>query len=689
MSGLDLYEIGVSFIIEREIVADVENLEKGFSTLQDAIDKVNESLGSTTASIERLVGAAGGIASAFDAAARAADSMAAAADRIGGGVAGGGVGGGGGGEYNPGGFTMPGYRDPNLLAISGPDSVYPPSDGGGGSSHASGHTISPMDYILAGGAAYEGGKYLITKPYESAAGILHQEFMMRGMSDKASPQDIQGAAEAARKLQQEYPGVSWQAALGVIGDAYMQTRGSGGMPEAIKAAQFLVQDAYDLHQAGQDASADSLIDLLKSGDIRGMLNQRNPDGSVNYGPMRAFVDEATRISISEHGRVTPSDVLAIVTNAGAEGTMMDQDALDIAMLMAANGMGAGRVGTGLQALSAQFLGGKMSQASARVLHELGLLPDWMFGPHDGKILKKYQTGIGQVLLPPGALEGQEEFEQNPFKWIDDDLWPAIEKKYPHNKTAQLSELYASISRLPGSTLIAEYIATDPIIQRQLHNLGNVGSTADLANLAKNDPTNIASGLTNAFDAFMAALGGGAMPTVIAQIKGLTGALNGLTDWATGHPNADTDIFRAAEGAAVVGGGAILFGAFKWLSKLVGGGAGGAGDASFFDGAGGAAADGAVDLGLGAAFASSPPAWLVVMTGAVVTELMQRGVFDNYANAPGGPKASRQNLAPTGKPGDPVHVKVVNAAPYQTNMPTGTTTPKAAQSMPMPGKVNQY
>lgn len=691
MSMVDLYEIGIQFLIQRDIFSDVEALEKGMGTLQEAIDKVNASLTSTADLLGAARSAAGGMASSFEAAASAAERLAAAADSMGG--TGGGGGGGrtppvipapGGPEYNPGGFTMPGYRDPTLLALPGPDGSYPPAPGAPSTPPQG---VNPWDLIIAGGAAYEAGKGLITSAYDNAASVQHQAFLIENQGASAS--SAGDAVNAAQALQQQYPGLSQANAMTIIRDSYMQTR---NMPEAIAMAGQLAQSAYVLQGLGDSDAAGQLYGAMRAGELRGLLNQKNPDGSVNLSGFENFIDAFSQVAISTGGRVTPQDALSIMQNAGPEGIMMDQHAM-LEALMLSTDLGASKTGVGINALATEFLGGKMSQGAAQRLHDAGLLPDYMFDKN-GKILDKYKNGIGNVLLPDGAVKNEGEFQQDPFEWIQNTFLPSVNKLDPNDQTGLLQSIYGDMSRIPGARLAAETIFQQGYLARQLGFLDGVPSVGTAANNLKNDPQNVAGGFTSAFDAFMAQIGSDAMPVATAQLKDLTGALNGMTGFFHDHPYAGQVAFRGTEAAGAAGAGLLLAGVYKWITKSLGlGGKGGAGDASFAD-ADAVAGEGAVPLGeVGGAGAAGGFGAAVWPAGLIAAVAMAAKAANDAEFGPGW----ENNYRVTGKGvtftgGAPIPVTIVQppgapSLPVQVTNPhdiaTGTTSALARHQGLMP------
>lgn len=640
-------------------------------------------------------GTAADMASSWETAAAAAERMSHVADRMGGGIAPGGaapadtglspaIAPPGDGGYNPGGFTMPGYRDPNLLALSGPNGPYPPPPG-----QASGHpaNMSPWDYIIAGGVVSGAAKGSLSDIFNQAADVQHPEYLMMNMG--ASQSDAQFALSAAQQLQQKYPGMSWENAMTIIKDAYGVAGGPGGkrsMPEAIAMSDQLAQAAYVLQSTGHDDAAENMFSMARAGELRGLLNNKNPDGSTNLAPFTAYIDAYTRVAEATGGRVSPQDALTILKNAGPEGLMMDPDAMEDALILSQS-MGAPAVGTGLNALAVQFLGGKMSQGAAQNLHRAGLLPDYMFDK-DGRILKKYKNGVGNVMLPNGALTDESEFQHNPFEWVQDVFDPAVSKLDPGSQTSLLNSIYADASRTTAGRLMAETLFQKGFLQNQIGYVAGTPEPGQAATNLQNDPRNIAAGTLNAFDAFLAQIGSDAMPTATSQLRALTGALNGLTDWAKDHPQVGTDIFRGGEAVTVAGVGAGLFGVYKLVTKWLGGGAKGGADAAFSDSSAVAGEDALELTGVaGSSIATKflGPAGLAAAFAEQVAEML--GVPLPFTKAAAGKNPiTGGKVGPAGTKTDPLHV-VVAAGGITNNMPTGQTGHNPTQSMPMPGHVN--
>ncbi len=536
-------------------------------------------------------------------------------------------------------------RDASMLGM------YPGGQNGRG--HTAGMSTHDYASLMFGGAiAADACKSYVQSTFDAAAEIAHTRALMIGRG--ASSAFADQAVAAARKIQQSSPGVSFDGALQMEMDAYGIT---GNLGTAMKIAQPLATAGFDLHEYGKDDVAAGLYDSVRSGELRGLLNSKNADGSINLKPLISYIDTIVTAGISSLGRVSPSSAMGIMRNASAEGIIMNQQALETSLILSQS-LGGDKVGTGLNALAMQFLGGKMSQANARVLHEEGLLPDYMFGPHDGKILKKYQTGIGQVMIPAGALAGQDEFAVNPYGWIDDKLLPGIIKKYGSSDADIMQGIYQSTSRIPGGRLIAEEIYQHALIERQLGFYGQIGTPDAVAGkLRANDPTVQATAFGNALTGLEVALGSAAMPQAVSMLEKLTHGLNDFANWQGKHPIASTAITDTALGIGGLGALGVIAGAIGLLTKplvKVGGYAGRA----FRTGAAGegigADAVSGLEIGGAAGAETGPGVLLTALAGAVATILYNTG-----GAQPGAVRGRQTPHGPAGTPSEPITVQIAN------------------------------
>lgn len=708
MAMIDLYEIGVEFMMQGDLEGQVSAASEQFAMLEEAIGKVNEALAETAMGADALRGDAMGLAEAWGEAASAAERMAAAvrASSVGAGEA-----------TRPG--EVPPYEPPIEPRESGPvptptfdpvadgdgggrgggepPTIMPPADdegGGNGKGKGGKGHANPWEQIIVGTAVAHGAKSALTAVYDQAADIQHQETLMKIMGG-ASDADLKQAQQEALSLQQKYPGLSQADAMVILRDAFMNTR---NMKESITVSDELARSAYVLQEEGKSDAAEEMFSALRAGEMRGLLSKRNPDGSIDMSGFLDFVNDFTRASESTGGRLTPQMALNIMKNAGPEGILMSQDAVTDAMILSTD-MGAPQVGTGINALATEFLGGKMSQGAAQNLHKIGLLPDSMFGKN-GKILDEYKNGIGQVLIPNGDLKGEDQFKDNPFAWVENTFLPAVEKASGPEQSALLNALYADMSRIPGARLAAETIFQNGYLEKELANLQQTASVGGAAADATKDPKNVAGGVVTAFDSFLAAVGSGAMPVATTQLTALTKALDGLTDWAEHHPNADKVLFGGGEALAVGMTTAAAVGAARVGSSFI---------RSFLPGgaraAAGAVAEGAADAtaagGSLLAGAASSPAGIVALMTAVAVAAAKK-LSDEYAKAGLDPTMMTGEYIP-GKPmqvqivpsSNPMPVHVTNAgdvasgavsslANHQGKMPVGPNGVNNSLSAPHPG-----
>ncbi len=703
---IDAYEIGARITLSEDIIGITAQWAEQVSSVQSYLDNISSAMRGITSSTRSAATAAGNLANAYGRAADAAERIQRAA---GGGIAPapfspppGGAGGGGGGYLPPDntprlpgpdnsrmpgtGLSVPpnwtpGQRDP--IPFPTPSEPFSKSRG------ISGHDI--YGAMFAGGIAAGGISAFATSLGSNVEAIQKPRALLIGQGVPASVADQM--VNAAQKIQQTQPGVSFPGALQMIYDTYTVTKNA---QEAMEVAPQLAQSMFALHEIGDDAGGGDLYDLVKAAEIKGTLTTKNKDGSLNIKPLMDFVDAATKVSIATGGKFQPSDAFRIAQNAGPIFKSLDENALTEAFLLS-NELGPSRVGTGLQGFGRQLVGGKMSKQQAQMFASAGLLD-----------IKDFHPGaMGYGYVNSGGWKDQDEIASNPFQWINDKLVPAILKAKPGDREAIIRGVSQMFSTVPGQRLAITDILSQMSLDRQTDAVNNLPSVATTnAGYRKDDPGVALAGFENAFSGLMTELGSPLIGPAVSSLKAMT---DGIDAWANSMK--DHPAQALATDAGIVGGA----GAGSWaLWKLVAGrwaaagkdaddfwekaindlpkGSGGAakaaGDASFLGGeegaaaAAGAAASGAAGTGLLSA--------MIPVAVAAVLQYMMTHPDPDPVNQVALKKYGRygQTVGPTGKPGDPLHVVVTgqgSAAPGP-QMPTAQTGHNPIKAPPMPGQV---
>ncbi len=713
MAGIDAYSIGVKLILDNGIIS--------------SLGSVDDKLG-VVGLTNSAAGAARNMAAAWGQAASAAERMARAASSVGG-VSGGGGGGsggwypspasdpsprlpgpasypllpgpGGGGGYVPPGGGGSGADEP--FNPPGRPTLYPngqPSGGGGSFSaaHAAG-------YVLLGAAVVDAAKGAATALTAPSFGIQDQLANIANMTPKgANPNTAMSQALAtAIKIQQnpDNPGISIGQALAMVANVYSVDR---NMSAVAAIAPRIATDSYILShaQGGADVNGE-MYSIIRAAEDLGDFNSFNKNGTINPAKAMSLIDLYTRLIANSNGNLTGAQALTLIGAAGPAATQLNNTALARAII-ASQALGASQVGTGINALNQELIGGKMSQGTARALHDAGVLPTMapdpngsgrmipMFGPDD-KITKPFRFGIGMAMIPPGVLKDENLAMVDPVGWSAKDLFGKYLNPNGTVKTgdkAKVLELIADLnrdfSRIPGMKLAGNDVFAGAVQARQMENAFDMMGLPTLAATDASTASSQAAGAGAAYNAAIAALGTPLIPELTKGLANLSAALNAVSDASRAHPNITRDIenlgINAAALAAGWAGWKVLAGTVKWLGRF---------------GAGG----GATDLGIegvatGAAAASGPPGWLIGAISAAVVAGVEALEADR--NAGGNPREVRGRFGmvtitgqPAGTNADPIIVSVKNGIPLVSpspTMPTGPTPVNNSKIPPRPGQVNR-
>lgn len=689
---IDAYKIGARIILNDDVLATTAKWADQLTNAQVAIDRLNISMRETVSLTRSAASSASTMASAFGRAADAAERIQRASSGgfvISGGGSGGGGGGGGGGGSGP--YLPGGGGDGDRPRLPGPGGGMAttqnwtpgqnppvPFPAGGGQDDR-GHGVSGHDIygaMFAGGLAFTGISAFATGLATNVEAIQKPRALLIGQGVPASMADQMIAA--ARQIQKNQPGVSFAGALGMIYDTYTVTKNG---PESIAAAPGLATDMFNLHEIGDDQGGGDLYDLVKAAEIKGTLTTKNKDGSVNIQPLLNAVDLATKVSIATGGKLQPADAFRIAQNAGPIFKSLDDDAYVEALLLS-NELGPSRVGTGLQGFGRQLVGGKMSKQQAEMFSKLGLLD-----------MKKFHPGaMGYGYVESGGFKDQDEIAANPFEYINDDIVPSLLKANPKDRNSIIRGISQMFSTVPGQRLAISDILSQAVLDRQesaVYSLPGTQQTA--AGYRKNDPGVALTGFTQSFDALLTELGSPLIKTAVGALNEMRQGINSWADAMHDHP-ARALATDGGIAASIVAGGILLFkgvsGAFskdakaaesfwdKAMKDLPGGGeaAGGGADAAFSE-----VAVNAVKVGVAQKIVG--PVGLAALFVEQVRQML--GVPLPFTAGAGGHNPITG--APTGKPNDPFHVKVVGTS-TGTTMPTGQTGHNPAQSPPVPGQV---
>jgi hypothetical protein len=690
---IDAWSIGVAITLDDALTGQIEGVAEKFGEVQAAVDNINKTLRLMPEGMSVFVSASRTMASSWRDAAKAAQDMASASGAVRTGAPPNLVPMPEAGErspyytsslgtntpyspgYYPGDDTQP-APDPIIEPVQPPrDPKQPPRQPGGDNSSM--HIMSSLFIAQAVGSMAKQAAQAVTGP---SFDLQQQEETLASMG--ASPEQIAQAIAQAGVIQRNprNPGITLGQALSMITDLYSVDRSD--FAGVLSMSTAYAQDAFVLSQQKNGGDAmDVMYNILRSGEDSGKLGLLNKDGTLDLTKIERFNDLITRMVVNSGGNLSPAGVLTMFGAAGPGITQMSDEAIEKALLMS-QALGPSQTGTGINAMYQEFIGGKMSQGTARALHDAGVLPDYMFGK-DGKILKKYRYGIGMAMIPEGALTGEAEALSDPFGWSTKYLFGKYMNadgtvKTGDEKTVEtlIANLNRDYSRIPGMKDAGYAIFQGAVMDRQLKNIGKVQTVPDIASNYASTANAQLGDFGAAVNNLLVQLVSPLIPGATAGLKTLTGGLD-LFAKALDVPGVGVTAASAAEVGFAYGGWVAMRGGIKFMAKLGRMVTGAAADE-------GAAAAGVELVGGG----TGGPIGFIIATAAVaaVNEILdsrQNGPVASGRIVPGGGR-----YGPAGTSSDPIHV-VTSQQSGGAGMPAGPTTPTASSARPNPGQALKY
>lgn len=200
-------------------------------------------------------------------------------------------------------------------------------------------------------------------------------------------------------------------------------------------------------------------------------------GKMDPGRAAAGANLIDAIISGTNGRVT-TDMLLAFAKQGRTGARLLSDQGFVDMVPVIESMGGYRAGTGLTAFDRAIVGGVMTTRGTSWLERLGLINPK--NVHKGK--------AGYVQLDPGAIAGSAWADQDPQKWADTILMPALKKakmspldamRALGAKGNDLQSMMTNIlqSGLANTTngLLAELIGNSTINSKEVTNIKQAGT----------------------------------------------------------------------------------------------------------------------------------------------------------------------------------------------------------------------
>ncbi len=86
--------------------------------------------------------------------------------------------------------------------------------------------------------------------------------------------------------------------------------------------------------------------LMRTGDLAGLLNDRDANGQPDLTRFKKFIDTFTDVELATGDAVSPSQMVRLFQNLGPAALSMDEQGLGTTMLMALS-LGQLKTGTGI------------------------------------------------------------------------------------------------------------------------------------------------------------------------------------------------------------------------------------------------------------------------------------------------------------------------------------------------------
>jgi hypothetical protein len=551
--------------------------------------------------------------------------------------------GGGGGGDGPPNFTMPNGAPDQPFNAAGPVSLGPNKPGG--------VDLFSAYYGIKLGADIASATF--KAPFDAAATVDQKIGIMKNAGISAS--DANAAYQAAVNMegQKQYSTLSVNDLLTILAGNLAQTH---NLSETESMMPTLANAATVLSGMGVGDAASQIVALTRAGDLSGMFNQKNADGSVNTAPFQNFVK--TFMSVEQAAgplgdSISPEQILLLYQNMGVAGQTLSPEGQANAMIMALT-LGQLKAGTGFGQVFKEMVGGKMPEGVEDQLSKAGL------------ITTKGAVRHGQyVTLAPDALKDESLLLSDPVQWFATVFAPQLEKMNPGDRAALIGDIYKTTSTQQGARVALDAVFNAPTIKRLLDYSLSVPDLQTAATNLINTPAGTAAGAKNASNALLVTLSNDTMSVLLPALGIYRVAVNKITQQAQQNPEATG--FAVLDTSVLVG--------LKVLKEI------GAYAAKWMPGARvvGAAAGTGLEIATGPVGETILVAQIVTAVAKQLANALTNAGLDGSDVAGGG-------VPPGHSPQKPLYIKSVDkpAAPGPT-MPSGPTTPPASTSLPNPGK----
>ncbi|EBX2871925.1 hypothetical protein DRL66_01285 [Salmonella enterica subsp. enterica serovar Muenchen] len=304
-------------------------------------------------------------------------------------------------------------------------------------------------------------------------------------------------------------------------------------PELLK-----MQYATKFMAAGQgEALRDQSQSVLKIAELRNEIN--TPE------QFRNSVNLTTQAFAASGGMVKPEDYLEAIKTGGESTKNLDDKFFYFGLSHIIQQLGGDRTGTSLASLNAGWVGKQIKERSKDALQDLGLLSNATFS----------KTGH----VKDFTLKNQALYQSNPFAYLQQEILPAIHKKYPHANELQIRNILSSlVSNRKGQDLLLLMYREQANIEKQIKAGGEAYNVNQLVGEGEKTPYGKEIALEAKKHTLYKNIGDKIMPMYVWGLEKLDNALTWLGKFIDNHPQLAKLFLLTATGIslAAVAGGAL-------------------------------------------------------------------------------------------------------------------------------------
>ncbi|CDH26720.1 phage tail tape measure protein [Xenorhabdus bovienii] len=305
----------------------------------------------------------------------------------------------------------------------------------------------------AGMVASGGALLMGVKPIINEAAIYHKEmaeFRALGVGDK-----ILGQAEKfANGL--KVVGNSTADNLKVLKEAHSVLRhydeAEMVTPTLLKlqyATRFLSMHGISEEKAQE--MRDQSPEVLKIAEMRNMINTTED--------FKKSVNLSAQAMAASGGLVLPSDYMAMLKTGNVAAKQMSDEAFYFSMSHIIQQIGGDRTGTSLASAYQNLIMGRSTLGAAEELMSLGLLK---------KNTVRYGKDGHMTKMVAGSLVNQEKFQDDPFRYLMEEIVPRIRKKHPKLDERGMETAIAKLfSNRKGADLFVTMYREHANIEKQI------------------------------------------------------------------------------------------------------------------------------------------------------------------------------------------------------------------------------